>query len=967
MNLRTFEYRYRPIRSFLRKSTVLAPLLLCANIYAGAAFAQDIPDENDDELMQTQTGGAVQSVDYGDDIIVRADRIRGSVITDVPAIEVLEAADISSYGASSLEDLLAALGPQTTSARGRGSGRPAILLNGRRISGFREIRDLPPEAIERVEVFPEELALQYGFSPDQRVINFILKKNFDSLSAEVEHGEATQGGYGANEIEATYTKIGDGTRLVVDLEYNRNTRLLESERGIIQSETTPFALGGNVVSAPFIAGNEIDPQLSALAGQTVDLAGVPVINGSPALADFLNPANLTDLGQFRSLIPNRDQYEANVTYGFGLTDDIEVQLNGTYERGESTSIFGLNSATLNVPATNPFSPFSQNVSVLRYFDDPRTLTRNSVTDNYQLGLSANGQISGWRWALNGNYTRTDSQVLTDQRMDFTTLQAAINQSDPAVAANPFAVDLSELLGTLVRGETRNSSKTATASLTVSGILAELPAGSVFLTLNSAYNRKDTDGSNSFLGAGGDSSLGRTEGSFSANINVPLFEDGDSFGIGQFSINGNFGYEDLSDFGGLSTYGAGLRWSPIKAVSLQASYRASEAAPSIQQLGDAIIVTPNVAIFDQSRNESVLADVITGGNPGLNAERRRDWNFSVNIAPEFVDGLRFTAEYVRNRSFDTVSSFPSLSPEIEAAFPSRIIRDTDGMLTAIDQRAVNYGRVASDRVRYGFSYSKRFGQPERGGGVRNDATSASGRRSGARAQSGGGRPPRRENQYGPPTDPATSSDASGPTSPGTTPTVEGRQRSDSAGTGERPAAQSAEGKPSGRGGMMPGRPSGGRWNVSLFHTVRLTETIQVGPGIPELDLLNGSAIGSSGGVAKHSVELEGGWFNDGLGMRFSGEYGSPTRVDGGNAVGATDLNFGALAKLNARFFLNFDDRGDLTEKIPLLKGARVSLRVDNIFDATRRVTNELGQVPLSYQPGFVDSLGRYVEVSFRKRF
>ena len=143
------------------------------------------------------------------DIVVVAERIRGSVDTDVPPVEQLNEADIAAVGAASLTDLLAAVAPQTNSGRGRGGGHPVILLNGQRISGFRELRDLPPEAIKQVQIFPEEVALKYGFRPDQRVINFILKENFASFITELEMGQPEKGGFASNEIEATLASIGN--------------------------------------------------------------------------------------------------------------------------------------------------------------------------------------------------------------------------------------------------------------------------------------------------------------------------------------------------------------------------------------------------------------------------------------------------------------------------------------------------------------------------------------------------------------------------------------------------------------------------------------------------------------------------------------------------------------------------------------------------------------------------------------
>ena len=53
--------------------------------------------------------------------------------------------------------------------------------------------------------------------------------------------------------------------------------------------------------------------------------------------------------------------------------------------------------------------------------------------------------------------------------------------------------------------------------------------------------------------------------------------------------------------------------------------------------------------------------------------------------------------------------------------------------------------------------------------------------------------------------------------------------------------------------------------------------------------------------------------------------------------------------------------------PFLRGMRVSLSIDNLFDARQQVRDRLGATPLSYQPGYLDPLGRSVRLSVRKLF
>ena len=156
----------------LPRLTSAVSLLAIAAFSATPALAQVEPSPAPDTAQGANDGAA--DGESGNEIVVTAERIRGQVDTDVPPVLELDAEEIATYGAGSIEELIEQLAPQTGSGRGRGEGRPVFLVNGQRVGGFREFRRYPPEAIERVEVLPEEVALQFGFPADQRVINFIL-------------------------------------------------------------------------------------------------------------------------------------------------------------------------------------------------------------------------------------------------------------------------------------------------------------------------------------------------------------------------------------------------------------------------------------------------------------------------------------------------------------------------------------------------------------------------------------------------------------------------------------------------------------------------------------------------------------------------------------------------------------------------------------------------------------------------
>lgn len=849
------------------------------------------------------------------DIVVTAERIRGSVDTDVPPVEELSEADVAAVGGGSIADVLAAIAPQTGSGRGRGGGQPVILLNGRRISGFRELRDLPPEAIKQVQVFPDEVALQYGFRPDQRVINFILKDNFASFGTEVEYAQPQDGGQSNKEFEATFTRIGPDTRINIDIEYETGSSLTESERDIITSSGSVLALDGNVTGLGF--GGEIDPALSALTGRFVTQAGVPA-GSNPGLTQFAGTAGIlndNDVGRFRTLIPQTERFEVNSTWSKSLSPQSSVSLNANYQLEGSASLQGLAGASFVLPETSPFSPFSQDVTISRYFDTPRALERESEVHTTNFGGSYINALAGWNWSVTGDYARVDSETRSTRNVDFAALRAAVLDG----TTNPFADGFGSNLVFVAPDLSDSLSQTANLRSTLSGSFLRLPAGEVRTTFASGFTRQMLDSETFRSGVVNDVNLRRNIMNHSVNLDVPITEREAGIGrnIGEFALNSNIGFSELSDFGRLVEYGIGLRWSPHKDLSFSASLIGDENAPGIGQLGNPILVTPNVATYDFIRGESIFVNVTTGGNPLLVGEKRKDIKLGVNWSPSKIEGLGIQVEYFKNDSRNTTASFPLLTPEIESAFPGRVVRDASGRLVSIDQRPVNFDREQSQRVRWGFNVSGGIGPQQQGGGPLGGRPGAGGPRGGG----GGG------------------------------PGMGGGGR----GGGGR------------MGGFGPGGGQPSRWQLALYHTYRIQEEITIGAGVPVLDLLNGSATSSNGGAARHEIELSGGVFHKGMGFRLQGNYRSGTTVDGSALLGSSDLRFSDLTTLSAFTFINLDQQAGLIKKLPFLKGSQLTLRVDNVLNDVLDVRDENGLVPLGYQPGLLDPRGRVFEVSLRKRF
>lgn len=217
----------------------------------------------------------------------------GAVVGNIEPELQLKPADIQSYGVSTLSGLLEELAPETRSERGRGGELPVFLLNGRRISGRNEVLTLPTEAILRVDILPEEVALKYGYAADQRVINIVLRRRFRAVVAELQGGGPTEGGEVTGEGDADLIRIRRDNRLNLDVKYQGWSGLTENSRGIVQPHASLTSgadrslipatqtLGANAVLARPMAGGINATVNATLTGNTADsLLGRPAIDAA---------------------------------------------------------------------------------------------------------------------------------------------------------------------------------------------------------------------------------------------------------------------------------------------------------------------------------------------------------------------------------------------------------------------------------------------------------------------------------------------------------------------------------------------------------------------------------------------------------------------------------------------------------------------------------------------------------------
>src|SRR6476620_5909206 len=210
----------------LLSSAALLPLATPA----AAQPAQSAPASSQPVAAQPEAPAPDVTDPYADDeapIVITGAKARGSVVGDIPPENTLDSRDVRATGATNINELLDALAPQIGSAQGRGAGRPVLLLSGQRISSFRELRDIPTEAIQRVDILPEEVALKYGYRADQKVVNIVLRPRFRATAVRAGATGATEGGYGAANGDVTRLMLGTNGRTTFNLHAEGNNMLTE--------------------------------------------------------------------------------------------------------------------------------------------------------------------------------------------------------------------------------------------------------------------------------------------------------------------------------------------------------------------------------------------------------------------------------------------------------------------------------------------------------------------------------------------------------------------------------------------------------------------------------------------------------------------------------------------------------------------------------------------------------------------
>ena len=197
-----------------------------------------------------------------DRIEITGSRIRQVDVESAQPVLSISRADIERQGFSSVADILqnlTAVGSPAISRsnvlaagenaggtyidmRNLGAQRTLVLINGKRLGintgGYQDISSVPVSAIERMEVLKDGASAIYGSDAMAGVINIITRSNVDGVTANVYHGQYSQGDGARNSVDVVAGWSNDRASLTFSAEHTEEKGVWARDRWFSESQNT---------------------------------------------------------------------------------------------------------------------------------------------------------------------------------------------------------------------------------------------------------------------------------------------------------------------------------------------------------------------------------------------------------------------------------------------------------------------------------------------------------------------------------------------------------------------------------------------------------------------------------------------------------------------------------------------------------------------------------------------------------
>lgn len=405
----------------------------------------------------------------GEEIIVTGSRIARPEIDSPIPVTSFTAAAIEQSGRVNVTDFLAqspALLGSSTSAqqsgststlggtainllnlRNLGTNRTLVLIDGRRhVAGLPgtasvDINTIPADLIQRIDITTGGASAVYGADGVSGVVNFVLRRNFEGLSARGQVGISEDGDAGNRYIAITAGKnfAGDRGNVVLSYEFRDDDRLSSFSRVNPGDPLRTFGLVRNPDDFPDsltvpdrVLINNLRYADSSRGGAVdIDLDGIPDFNGDGRVYDrgrlLPGSGGLTQGGDSTpqsgyqgDLQPQSRLHNVNLLTSFEVSPALRLYAQGKHNNTKSFSIaqpsfdFFTYLAPDNPYLTERFGGAAPDGALLsRDNFDLGVRGERSKRETYRAVVGADGRISDHAtYDLSYVYGRTDSRFLS---------------------------------------------------------------------------------------------------------------------------------------------------------------------------------------------------------------------------------------------------------------------------------------------------------------------------------------------------------------------------------------------------------------------------------------------------------------------------------------------------------------------------------------------------------------------------
>ncbi len=588
-----------------------------------------------------------------------------------------------------------------------------ILVNGRRlavssISGvngkvFVNVAEIPPAAIERIEVLTDGASAIYGSDAIGGVVNIILKSRQEGGQVTL-RGAGADRGYSERSVDASYgfNFLGH-TNVTVSATYNKSTPLYQYQRPF----STPFY--STASSVPGAIGNYfLNPGITApVPGAAATVAAdTQYTNAGAAVATAPGTGigGTYDLSRFGTLLLQQEQKAVALSLNSELSADHGVELFGDFEYAQNDSSTGFAPQTSSVTAPNgaAYNPLTAATKVV-FGSTTNPKTYLNTEDSRRGTIGVKGKVGafgrGFDWEVaythSGNsLNQTINNVIFSPNLAlavaggfdatgtatpggaFSMVHSGLSPAGALVlqpALNPFATSAAVLPGALANVLTRElisgDSKLDSVDAKITGTLGSLPAGRPGFALGAAWRREAISGAPEPNGwvhvdgtlatapqslySGGLSadpfSGSRTITSEYLELRVPITsKDWNVPGFYSFELIGAVRNEHYSDAGISTVPKFGFRWQPLgRQLTVRGNVAKSFTAPSLYAIAGPLNIRQGGAAIITNAFPSGIAgttQVEDGNNPNLKPAKSDSMSLGLVFRPDAVPGFAADVEY-----------------------------------------------------------------------------------------------------------------------------------------------------------------------------------------------------------------------------------------------------------------------------------------------------------------------------------